>query len=297
VTAATAAVALFRRLAPTNPVLTRELRQRMRGRLTWLVFTAYLAVLSFLLGLAYLGARTTNAGVPDPLKAAETGRLLFESLLLFIIGLVCFLVPGLTAAAISGERDRQTLVSLQVTLLSARSIVGGKLLASLAFVLLLLVASLPMLSIPFLIGGVPLVQVLVGVAVVVFLACVLACLALACSAVLRRTQAATVVAYGLTLALVVGTPLAFGAQALVRRDRQGPPNRAVLLLNPFLLPADAVRGPQGGNSVFAGLEEVTRPVGFLPFWLASLAASGALGGSAFVLAVRRLTVPAARDRS
>ncbi len=263
----TASLASLRRaLPPLNPVLARELKQRMRGRLTWLVVTAYLAILALILRFVYLGASNSlsGSGFADPLASASVGRSIFHWLLFFMLMLVCFIVPGLTASAISGERERQTLVSLQVTLLRPRSIVLGKLLSSLAFTAFLVVASLPLLSVPFLVGGVSVAEVLKGVAMVLLTAVVLACLSVACSALLRRTQAATVIAYGLTAALTVGTFIVYGGQ----RAMDGPIDRAspaVLALNPFVATADVVQGRTATNSIdspFTALADLVRPDSF-----------------------------------
>ena len=202
-------------LPPLNPVLARELKQRMRGRHVWLVLTLYLTVLAVILRWVYVAAsRDTFNGGFDLLASATAGRAIFQWLLFFMLLLVCFIVPGLTAGAISGERERQTMVALQLTLLRPRSIVAGKLLASLAFVVLLIIASLPLVTVPFLVGGVSVGEVVKGMWMVLATALMLACLTLACSAVLRRTQGATVVAYGLTLALVLGTLMVYGAQQI-----------------------------------------------------------------------------------
>jgi ABC-type transport system involved in multi-copper enzyme maturation permease subunit len=233
----------------------------MRGRLTWLVVTGYLAILALILRFVYLGASQSSGAFADPLQSASVGRSIFHWLLFFMLMLVCFIVPGLTASAISGERERQTLVSLQVTLLRPRSIVLGKLLSSLAFTTLLVVASLPLLSVPFLVGGVSVGEVLKGVGMILLTAVLLACLAVACSALLRRTQAATVIAYGLTAALTVGTFIVYGGQ----RAMDGPIGKAspaILALNPFVATADVVQGrteTSSFDSPFTALADLVRP--------------------------------------
>jgi ABC-type transport system involved in multi-copper enzyme maturation permease subunit len=230
-------------LPPLNPVLARELTQRMRGRQAWAVLVLYLAVLALILRLVYAASdNPVFAGGPDAFSAATAGRQIFHWLLFFMLGLVSFIVPGVTGGAIAGERERQTLVSLQVTLLRPRSIVLGKLAASVAFVVLLILATLPLIGVSFVLGGVALREVLAGVAMVVLTAVVLACLALACSALFRRTQGATVTAYGLTALLVIGTFVVYGAQSATRANRPGRPAPTVLALNPFVATADVVRG-------------------------------------------------------
>ncbi len=261
----TSVASLRRALPPLNPVLARELKQRMRGKLTWLVVTGYLAILALILRFVYLGAsQSAGSDFGNPLASASVGRSIFHWLLFFMLMLVCFIVPGLTASAISGERERQTLVSLQVTMLRPRSIVLGKLLSSLAFTAFLVLASLPLLSVPFLVGGVSATEVVKGVVMILLTAVVLACLAVACSALLRRTQAATVVAYGLTAALTVGTFIVYGGQ----RAMDGPVDKAspaILALNPFVATADVVQGRAESSSFdspFTALADLVRPDSF-----------------------------------
>ena len=97
--------AILRNLA----VLTKELRTRMRGRRAAVVITVYLLLLSSVAGLMLYGQqRELQSGLS--LSAAPTvGLQLFVTLSQFQLFLVVFIVPGLTGAAIAGERDRQTL--------------------------------------------------------------------------------------------------------------------------------------------------------------------------------------------
>lgn len=265
-------------LPPLNPVLARELKQRMRGRHVWLVVTLYLALLAAILRWVYVAVVREDAfgGGSSLLASATAGRAIFEWLLFFMLLLVCFIVPGLTAGAISGERERQTMVALQLTLLRPRSIVAGKLLASLAFVVLLIIASLPLVTIPFLVGGVALPEVVKGLWMVLVTALTLACLTLACSAVLRRTQTATVVAYGLTLGLVLGTLIVYGAQQIPRASGSPRPRPWILALNPFAATADVVEGRNDADtfdSPFNAVSELLR-------WSANDRLSQVISGSA-----------------
>jgi ABC-type transport system involved in multi-copper enzyme maturation permease subunit len=265
-------------LPPLNPVLARELKQRMRGRHVWLVVTLYLALLAVILRWVYVAVAREDAfgGRGSLLASATAGRAIFEWLLFFMLLLVCFIVPGLTAGAISGERERQTMVALQLTLLRPRSIVIGKLLASLAFVVLLIIASLPLVTVPFLVGGVALPEVVKGLWMVLITAVTLACLTLACSAVLRRTQTATVVAYGLTLGLVLGTLMVYGAQQIPRASGTPRPRPWILALNPFAATADVVEGRTESDSFdspFNAVSELLR-------WSANDRLSQVITGSA-----------------
>ena len=235
---------------PVNPVLRRELVERMRGARAAVVVTVYLLLLSGILYLVYSVTRDarTNPWESAASQVASAGRGIFEWLVFFMVLLVLFLVPGVTSGAIAGERERQTLVPLQITLLRPGSILLGKIAASTAFLLLLLVATMPLLAVSYLIGGVTIVQVLTAVAVVAAIGLALAAVTAGISACVRRVQAATVLAYGLTLLLVVGTLLAFAAAALVDSSRGtdgADPPSWILLPNPLAAVADAIEEDRG----------------------------------------------------
>jgi ABC-type transport system involved in multi-copper enzyme maturation permease subunit len=230
-----------------NPVLGRELRERMRTGRSLTVVTVYVLLLGFALWAVYSSEREQRV---DPFgsllatEAATVGRLVFEWVLLIMFVLVLFLVPALTSGAISGERERQTLVPLQLTLLRPRSIVLGKLGASLAFLCLLLVASAPIVSVAYLIGGMTFTQVLAALVTMLFCGLVFAAVTMLCSALFQRTQQATVMAYAVVLLLTVGTYIGWGVWTAIRENDSGnfddDAPTWVLAVNPVVLLADVV---------------------------------------------------------
>lgn len=198
-----------------NPVLRREMVERMRGGRTFLILTIYLALLSAVLFFSYQVGREND----DPTQAALLGRGIFEYLLFFMLLLVLFIAPGTAASAIAGERERQTLVPLQVTLMSPQRIILGKIYAAVAFLLLLVVATLPLLSVSYLIGGVTMGEVVGGVLAVLFVGLAVGCLSAAISTFTRRVQGATVLSYAVVLVLLLGTLAVWGAAVMFDNSR------------------------------------------------------------------------------
>jgi ABC-type transport system involved in multi-copper enzyme maturation permease subunit len=142
-------------------------------------------------------------------QAANYGQGLFLYLVLFQMVLLAFITPALTAGAISSERERQTIDLLFVTKLPSFSILWGKLLASMSFVLLLLLLSVPIFSLVFLFGGIELDQLAAAFLVTAITALTLGVIGIACSTAFRRTLPATVSAYGAAFILLAGS-LLFG---------------------------------------------------------------------------------------
>jgi ABC-type Na+ efflux pump permease subunit len=125
------------------PVIVRELRVQARQRLTFTL--RELGVLAMLLvgGLFAIG---------HPL-AARSGGELFAYLHCTLFFAIWILVPFSAADCISRERREGTLGLLFLTPLKARDIVIAKGIAHGLRALTLLVAVLPVMTIPFLLGG------------------------------------------------------------------------------------------------------------------------------------------------
>src|SRR6266481_1312321 len=187
-----------------NPIVEKELRSRMRTGRASLLISFYLLTLAGVGWVTYVIVRRQAAGgVANGELSVHVGTTIFRALAGWELVLILFIAPVLTAAAIAGEKERQTLDLLLCTRVRPSSIVIGKLVASLLFALLLLVASVPVFSVVFLFGGVELSQVIGVAAVLGVTALALGAIGLLCSTVLRRPTGATVVAYVLAFLYLV----------------------------------------------------------------------------------------------
>ncbi len=185
-----------------NAVLERELRSRMRSWRSPLTLTIYAGVLAAI-GFAFFYLNARNRYMVGYRMGMEMYILL--AVVQFI--LLAFVTPALTAGTISGEKERQTFDILISTKLSAAGVVLGKLAASLSYIFLLIIVTLPLFSLAFLLGGVT-VSDLLGTFLIYMLTTVyIASWGMFFSALLRRTQMATVATYLVTLFLGGGTYL------------------------------------------------------------------------------------------
>src|SRR5437588_6652436 len=187
-----------------NPIVSKEYRSRMRTWRSPLAMTLYILLLGGL-GWAVFSSLASAAQSGFSGQAANYGQQLFLWLTLFQALLLTFIVPALTAGAISGERERQTIDLLFVTQIPPFSIIWGKLLASMSFVIILLLLSVPIFSLVFLFGGLELDQVVAAFIVTAVGALTLGVIGIACSTAFRRTLAATVAAYGPAFILLAGS--------------------------------------------------------------------------------------------
>ncbi len=193
---------------------SKELRGRMRGPRAFIGLTLYLALLAGFTVMIYLIAAQSAAqqaafGGGNPYASASVGQAVFTVLLFLQILLVVFLAPAATAGAISLEREKQTLDLLTATPISTLGIVVGKLGSALAFVFVLILASIPLTAVVFVFGGVGPEDVLRGYLVLLVTALGFGSVGILLSSLTRRTQSATVLTYLVVLVLTVGTGFAW----------------------------------------------------------------------------------------
>ena len=206
------------RLSFQNPVLSKDVRTRMRGGRAFLIQGAYVAILVLMIGVAYFGWWIANrAGASPMVIASRVGRLFYGLVFQTQAALVVLITPALTGGAITIEREQRTYDLLACTRLSARTIIVGKLLSTWLFVVMLLTCSLPMAALCLMFGGVSLGEIAASYLMLCLFALAYASLGLLCSTVLARSVSAIILAYGLIFGSLVGsTMLDLGMSGLGR---------------------------------------------------------------------------------
>ncbi|MFJ8256882.1 ABC transporter permease [Peribacillus asahii] len=266
-----------------NPVLNKEFKLRFRSLKSFLGVLFYvLAIGIVVIGMIFVQQLGSMGGV-NP----EQSRELFMILAVLQFALIIFITPGLTAGVISSERERQTLNILLTTSQSSSSIIIGKLVSSVAFLLLLIIASLPLYSIVFLYGGISPRELLTVFALNVFTVFVIGSLGVMFSTFIRKTIAAMVTTYGVMLFLVGGTGfLALIATSFTQMSQTGTPttNILVYLFSMFNAPITLVNLFEPSIA-----EEIAQMSGVsFPLWIAHLISYTLIFITAIALSVRKL---------
>lgn len=234
--------------ASVSTITSKELRSRFRGRRAFVVLTIYLAVLALIAYAAYVqiapNARAAaqfgglSGGFPN--ASATIGQSIFSQLSVFQLLLVAFLAPSFTTGAISLEREKATLDLLMTTPMRPSGIVVGKLISALAFVALLILAGVPVSALVLMYGGASIDDVVRQQVVLFVSAFGFGVIGLFYSALIKRTQTATVLTYSTILLLTIGTFLVWRfwtAAAVTPANAFGPPQTApeqILYLNPAI---------------------------------------------------------------
>ena len=200
----------------------------------------------------------TGFGGTPPSPARPSGRASSPALLMLMTLQVVFLAPSSTAGAISLEREKQTLELLIATPISSLAIVLGKLLSALVYVFLLIAASIPLMAVVFVFGGVAPEDVLRGYIVLVVTALGLGsfgCCARASSSGPRprrpsRSSASSRSRSARSSCSASGRPSAASTRTATGEGPFGIRSPAILAyLNPFVAQADVMCGTE---STFGG---------------------------------------------
>lgn len=186
----------------SNPVLQRELLANLRSPRAFLLLALYQLVLSAVVLLAW--PETTRLDLTESPASAK------KLVNLFFLGqyvLASLMAPSFAAGAITGEKERKTYEMLLASPLHPTAIVFGKWIASLTPLVILIIASLPIVVLCLPLGGVSLYEVLAAYLGLTVSVLVFGGIGIACSSYFRRTIASLVVSYLLILPLVIGAVL------------------------------------------------------------------------------------------
>ena len=201
----------------------------MRGARAFVVLTGTLLLLATVSYALYRIVLFTSTYTTAPLSP-QIGQTLFSGLAFLELIMVCFITPAVTAGAISSEREKLTYEMLMATPLRPASILWGKLISALSYVLLLIFAAIPMASLAFTFGGIAPRDMLKVLVILVTVAVTLGTLGMFMSTWLGRTGRATVASYLAVLALLAGPLLIY---ILVGVLRMREPPRWILVPNPL----------------------------------------------------------------
>lgn len=254
--------------ASVTTIMVKELRSRMRGRRAFVVLTLYLALLATIaygvyLAVAPLARNAAAAGLGEAeFQAANVssliGMAIFSVLSILQIVLVSVVAPAFTAGQISLEREKQTLDLLVTTPLRPGAIVIGKLVTALAFVVLMILAAIPISGLVLMYGGAQVMDIVRQQAVLLATAIGFGSVGIFASALTKRTQTATVVTYCAVIGAILGSALLFtfwqsvsrADDPLLLRPNGGAPEQ-IRFVNPMVAMLDVVSNvePPGGTDL------------------------------------------------
>ncbi len=193
-----------------NPVLIRELLVNLRSSRAFILQLLYVTFLGVVVYFAW--------PTGGKLVSADLAQRLFNMFFLGQFFLVALVAPSFAAGSITGEKERKTYEMLLASPLRPSSILVGKLLSSLTYLVILIISSLPLVILCFLLGGILLSEIARAYLILILAAGTFGLLSLACSSYFSRTSSALVVSYLVILPVAVTCVALTQTREVVLRD-------------------------------------------------------------------------------
>lgn len=187
-----------------NPVYGKEIKLRVRSvkfALTILFFNLVLIAIALLGFEMYF-----DVNMNTRIDYSGAVQVYFIIICLETLMAAC-LIPVFTAGSIAGEREKQTLEILLTTTLKLIQIVVGKLMSSISMILLLVLSSLPVISIVFTIGGISKTDLIQFIAVITIISFYIGSIGMCASSLLKRAVPATVLSFAILMLICAGTAI------------------------------------------------------------------------------------------
>ena len=188
-----------------NPIIKRDVRVQSRSmKICWGVF-AYELILALVFFFAMLIIQDNNQYSTSNLYS--TLVWLYPVLAVTQLVILALIVPVRTASAISGEKERQTFDIMMTTSMTPFSIIMGKVMTAIVQSMFFVIASMPIMALSFVIGGMSWSYLFWFLAVALLMSFFAASIGLLCSSLCKRSVSAVIMAYGFYLIFFVVTAL------------------------------------------------------------------------------------------
>ena len=221
-----------------NPVYEKEIRSTYRSVRILAIIVIFNIILA-LVGISRLSYIVNDMHFNG---SAEYSAMLQLYIMIATIEflLLVLIIPGQTAAAISGERERRTLDAMLSTNITPAALILGKLMASLTTTFLFITSSLPVLSLVFIYGGIQVSDLALLLGYMLFSAIYIGSSSICFSSYFRHTTTSTIISYGFVLFLFIGTlflnefPTLFSETVTPTFQTSLSPASYCLILNPAI---------------------------------------------------------------
>lgn len=181
-----------------SPIVRKDLKVIARSmKFSWSLF-AYEAVLAliFLITLSLASLSTRSYGsVRSNTDIYESYVYFYPVIAIAQICIIALIVPIITASAISGEKERKTMDILLTTTISPTQIILGKIFSAVIRVMIYVVASIPLMAVSFVVGGVSWLTLLEYVVLTFFFALFTGSIGILCSSICKKSITAIILSY------------------------------------------------------------------------------------------------------
>ena len=189
-----------------NPILKKEMVVGSRSmKMSWAIMAVSGILTAIVVFVLLISSYTSRYGSYDYSSLV----VLFPVLGCAECALLSLMVPVITSGSISGEREKQTLDIMLTTPVTPFSIVTGKLWSAMMIVMMYMIASVPVMAIAFVLGGLSWWNLLGLFVMLLYLGIYVGSVGIFCSSVVKKSIAATILTIVIGVGIIVGTVLIY----------------------------------------------------------------------------------------
>lgn len=254
----------MKQLFRLNPIVKKDIRVSSRSHKLSSGVLGYELILTFILfGMfKYLLDDTSYNILYSRSNVYSELMAIFPALAITQVCVVSLITPITTASLVSGERERQTFDIMLTTAMTPFSIVFGKVTSAVFRIMLYVIASIPIMSLAFVVGGMSwwiLLWYLLTITIFTYFA---GSIGILCSCFSRKSMSAEMISFAIYALFGIGTfvPLLISALS------NGNPYVSVLLLlfNPVVFFEEFFCLALGNVSFFGATNGYTATIGATP---------------------------------
>lgn len=251
-----------------NPIVKKDLTVTVRSmRMSWGLF-AYEAALTvaFLLALLVIQSASGYLGGGNVYTYLV---YLFPVVAVAQVCIVALYMPIITASSISGEKERQTFDIMLTTCMSPFSIVFGKVTSAVVRILFFVAASLPIMSLSFVVGGLSWSNLFYYLLALILFSVFAGSIGILASSLCRKSVSAVLLSFAIYFVIYFATLLPFLFATFGANGKIGE-TLLILLFNPVIFFEEVFMQMMTGRSIFgsAGGAFYQSDVGFLTYTFA-----------------------------
>ncbi len=250
-----------------NPIVKKDVRVQARSmKICWGLF-AYESILALVFFLTMVMIRQNS--VYSINNIYSTLVWLYPALAVTQFIVLGLTVPVRTASAISGEKERQTFDIMMTTSMTPFSVIMGKVLTAIVQSMLFVIASMPIMALSFVIGGMSWSYLFWFLAIAILISLFSASIGILCSSFCKKSVTAVILSYVFYLFFFVATILPYILYEILSIDVRylsgaaysyGENTFLPLLLNPAVYLAEFFAELMTGESMVNTISNLTGAV-------------------------------------
>ena len=186
-----------------NPIVKKDVKVQSRSMKICFGVLAYELILALVFFFAMFIIQENNTYYSDNIYSELVGLYPVLAITQFVI--LGVIVPVRTASSISGERERQTFDIMMTTGMTPFSVVAGKVMTAIVQSMLFIAASLPIMALSFVVGGMSWSYLFWFFAIALLISVFSASIGILCSSLCKKSVSAVIMSYGFYLIFFIGT--------------------------------------------------------------------------------------------